>query len=95
MPRYYFNLHQGAHLVSEDDVGYDCPSDEAARQVARMSHGLVALDPVLSSPAGNYHFVVLNEDRQTSSPCPYRREPPRELHHRVFRFCPERGQEQA
>ena len=65
MPRYYFDLHQGAHLVSEDDVGYDCPSDEAARQVARMSHGLVALDPVLSSPAGNYHFVVLNEDRQS------------------------------
>ena len=65
MPRYYFDLHQGAHLVSEDDVGYDCPSDEAARQVARMSHGLVALDPVLSSPAGNYRFVVLNEDRQS------------------------------
>jgi hypothetical protein len=65
MPRYYFNLYQGSHLISEDDAGYDCPSDEAACQFARMSHGLVALDPVLSSPSGKYRFVVLNEDKQS------------------------------
>jgi len=65
MPRYYFNLYQGSQLISEDDAGYDCPNDEAARQFARMSHGFVALDPVLSSPSGNYHFVVLNEDKQS------------------------------
>jgi hypothetical protein len=65
MPRYYFNLYQGSQLISEDDAGYDCPNDEAARQFARMSHGFVALDPVLSSPSGNYRFVVLNEDRQS------------------------------
>jgi hypothetical protein len=64
MPRYYFNLYQGSQLISEDGAGYDCPSDDAARQFARMSHGFVALDPVLSSPSGNYRFVVLNEDRQ-------------------------------
>ena len=65
MPRYYFNLYQGKQLISEDDVGYDWPSDEAARQFARMSHGFVALDPVFSSPSGSYHFVVLNEDKQS------------------------------
>ncbi len=65
MPRYYFNLYQGSQLISEDDAGYDCPNDDAARQFARMSHGFVALDPVLSSPSGNYRFVVLNEDRQS------------------------------
>lgn len=65
MPRYYFNLYQGSQLVSEDDSGYDCPNDEAARQFARMSHGFVSLDPVLSSPSGNYRFLVLNEDRQS------------------------------
>jgi hypothetical protein len=64
MPRYYFNLYQGSQLISEDGAGYDCPSDDAARQFARMSHGFVALDPVLSSPSGHYRFVVLNEDRQ-------------------------------
>jgi hypothetical protein len=64
MPRYYFNLYQGSRLVSEDDAGYDCPSDEAARQFARLNHGFVSLDPILSSPSGKYHFVVLNEDRQ-------------------------------
>jgi hypothetical protein len=70
MPRYYFNLYQGSQLISEDDSGYDCTSDEDARQFARMSHGLVALDPVLSSPSSSspsrcYRFVVLNEDRQS------------------------------
>jgi hypothetical protein len=65
MPRYYFNLYQGKQLISEDDAVYDCPSDEAARQFARMSHGFVALDPVFSSPSGSYHFVVLNEDKQS------------------------------
>jgi hypothetical protein len=65
MPRYYFNLYQGSQLISEDDAGYDCTSDEDARQFARMSHGLVALDPVLSSPSRSYRFVVLNEDRQS------------------------------
>jgi hypothetical protein len=64
MPRYYFNLYQGSRLVSEDDAGYDCPSDEAARQFAQLNRGFVALDPILSSPSGKYHFVVLNEDRQ-------------------------------
>ena len=64
MPRYYFNLYQGSQLISEDDTGYNCPSDEAARQFARMNRGLVALDSILSSPSGKYHFVVLNEDRQ-------------------------------
>ena len=64
MPRYYFNLYQGKHLISEDDAGYDCPSDEAACQFARMSHGFVALDPILSSPSGNYRFVVSNQDKQ-------------------------------
>ncbi len=65
MPRYYFNLYRGSQLISEDDAGYDCPSDEAARQFARMSHGFVALDPVLSSPSENYRFVVLSEDRRS------------------------------
>ncbi len=65
MPRYYFNLYQGSQLISEDYSGYDCPNDEAARQFARMSHGFVALDPVLSSPSGNYRFLVLNEDRES------------------------------
>ncbi len=46
-------------------AGLDCPSDEAAKDFVRMSHGFVALDPVLSSPSGNYHFAVLNEDRQS------------------------------
>lgn len=64
MPRYYFNLYQGSQLISEDDAGYDCPNDESARQFARMNRGFVALDPILSSPSGKYHFVVLNEDRQ-------------------------------
>jgi hypothetical protein len=65
MPRYYFNLYQGSQLISEDDAGYDCPNDESARQFARMNHGFVALDPILSSPSGKYHFVVLNSDRQS------------------------------
>ena len=30
-----------------------------------MSNGLVALDPVLSSPSQNHRVVVLNEDRQS------------------------------
>jgi hypothetical protein len=64
MPRYYFNLYQGSQLISEDDAGYDCPNDESARQFARMTHGFVALDPILSSPSGKFHFVVLNEDKQ-------------------------------
>ena len=64
MPRYYFDLYQGAQRISEDASGYDCPSDDAARQFARMNNGLVALDPVLSSPSQNHRFVVLNEDRQ-------------------------------
>ena len=65
MPRYYFDLYQGAQRISEDASGYYCPSDEDARQFARMSHGLVALDPVLSSPSQNHRVVVLNEDRQS------------------------------
>ncbi|WP_457094955.1 DUF6894 family protein [Microvirga sp. P5_D2] len=64
MPRYYFNLYQGSQLISEDDTGRDCVDDEAARQFARMNHGFVALDPILSSPSGKYHFVVLDEGGQ-------------------------------
>ncbi len=52
MPRYYFNLYQGSQLISEDDSGYDCTSDEDARQFARMSHGLVALDRSYPVPQG-------------------------------------------
>ncbi|ANY82283.1 hypothetical protein BB934_28585 (plasmid) [Microvirga ossetica] len=65
MPRYYFDLYQGAQRISEDASGYECPSDEDARQFARMSNGLVALDPVLSSPSQNHRVVVLNEDGQS------------------------------
>ena len=65
MPRYYFDLYQGAQRISEDASGYDCPSDDDARQFARMSNGLVALDPVLSSPWQNHRVIVLNEDRQS------------------------------
>jgi hypothetical protein len=75
MPRYYFNLYQGPHLISEDDAGYDCPSDEAAQQFARMSHGLVALDPILSSPSGNYRFVVLNEHKESIFTMPISQRP--------------------
>ncbi|PVE21918.1 hypothetical protein DC522_23940 [Microvirga sp. KLBC 81] len=64
MPRYYFNLYRGSQLISQDDSGYDCPNDEAARQFARLSNGLVALDPFLSSGAGEYCCEVLNEARQ-------------------------------
>jgi hypothetical protein len=95
MPRYYFNLYQGSQLISEDGAGYDCPSDDAARQFARMSHGFVALDPVLSSPSGNYHFVVLNEDRQNIFTIRYRKVSPPQPLHRVSRFCPEGALERA
>ncbi len=60
MPRYYFHLYQGSQLIAQDEAGYDCPNDEEARQFARMSKGLVALDPYLSS-GREYRFEVVNE----------------------------------
>ncbi len=65
MPRYYFNLYQGSRLITQADVGYECPDNEAARQFASLSNGLVALDPFLSGEPGAYCFAVLNEARQT------------------------------
>ena len=64
MPRYYFNLCQGAQTISHDAVGYECPNDDAARLFARMSNGLVALDPFLPGRPGRYCFVVRNEAGQ-------------------------------
>ncbi len=60
MPRYYFHLYQGSQLIAQDETGYDCPNDAEARQFARMSKGLVALDPFLSS-GREYRFEVVNE----------------------------------
>src|SRR5918993_3640367 len=60
MPRYYFHLYQGSQLIAQDETGYECPNDEAARQFARLSKGLVALDPFLSGWP-EYRFEVLNE----------------------------------
>ena len=60
MPRYYFNLCQGSETISHDAVGHECPNDEAARQFARMSKGLVALDPFLSARPGK-RFEVIDE----------------------------------
>src|SRR3712207_4335210 len=60
MPRYYFHLYQGSQLIAQDEAGYDCPNDEEARQFARLSKGLVALDPFLSSRR-EYRFEVVNE----------------------------------
>jgi hypothetical protein len=60
MPRYYFHLYQGSQLIAQDETGYECPNDEAARQFARLSKGLVALDPFLSGWP-EYRFEVVNE----------------------------------
>jgi hypothetical protein len=60
MPRYYFHLYQGSHLIAQDEAGYECVDDEEARQFARLSKGLVALDPFLSGWP-EYRFEVLNE----------------------------------
>ena len=60
MPRYYFHLYQGSQLIAQDELGYECPNDEEARQFARLSKGLVALDPFLSSGRG-YRFEVVND----------------------------------
>ena len=60
MPRYYFHLYQGSQLIARDEAGYECPNDEEARQFARLSKGLVALDPYLSGWP-EYRFEVLNE----------------------------------
>ena len=60
MPRYYFHLYQGSQLIAQDESGYECPNDEEARQFARLSKGLVALDPFLSGRP-EYQFEVVNE----------------------------------
>jgi hypothetical protein len=60
MPRYYFHLYQGSQLIAQDESGYECPNDEEARQFARLSKGLVALDPFLSGWP-EYRCEVLNE----------------------------------
>lgn len=60
MPRYYFHLYQGSQLIAQDEAGYECPNDEEARQFARLSKGLVSLDPFLSGWP-EYRFEVLNE----------------------------------
>jgi hypothetical protein len=60
MPRYYFHLYQGSQLIAQDETGYECPNDEEARQFARLSKGLVALDPFLSGWP-EYRFEVVNE----------------------------------
>ena len=60
MPRYYFHLYQGSQLIAQDESGYECPNDEEARQFARLSKGLVALDPFLSGWP-EYRFEVVNE----------------------------------
>ena len=60
MPRYYFHLYQGSQLIAQDEAGYECPNDEEARQFARLSKGLVALDPFLSGWP-EYRFEVVNE----------------------------------
>ncbi|PVE21920.1 hypothetical protein DC522_23950 [Microvirga sp. KLBC 81] len=65
MPRYYFNLYQGSQLISQDDTGYECPNNAAARQFAQLSNGLVALDPFLSGASVRCCIVVLNEARQS------------------------------
>ena len=64
MPRYYFHLYQGSQLIARDESGYECPNDEEARQFARLSKGLVALDPFLSGWP-EYRFEVLNEAGRT------------------------------
>ena len=60
MPRYYFHLYQGSQLIAQDETGYECPNDEAARQFARLSKGLVALDPFLSGWP-EYRFEVVSD----------------------------------
>lgn len=60
MPRYYFHLYQGSQLIAQDETGYECPNDEEARQFVRLSKGLVALDPFLSSWP-EYRFEVVND----------------------------------
>ncbi len=60
MPRYYFHLYQGSQLIAQDESGHECPNDEEARQFARLSKGLVALDPFLSGRP-EYRFEVVNE----------------------------------
>jgi hypothetical protein len=60
MPRYYFHLYQGSQLIAQDETGYECPNDEEARQFARLSRGLVALDPILSS-GREYRLEVVND----------------------------------
>ncbi len=60
MPRYYFHLYQGSHLIAQDEAGYDCPNDEAARQFAQLSKGLVALDPFLAN-GQEHRFEVVDE----------------------------------
>ena len=59
MPRYYFHLFQGSQLIAQDETGYECPNDEEARQFARLSKGLVTLDPFLSS-GREYRLEVFN-----------------------------------
>jgi hypothetical protein len=60
MPRYYFHLYQGSQLIVPDAAGRDFPNDEEARQFARLSKGLVALDPFLSGWP-EHRIEVLNE----------------------------------
>jgi hypothetical protein len=60
MPRYYFHLYQGSQPIAQDESGHECPNDEEARQFARLSKGLVALDPFLSGRP-EYHVEVVNE----------------------------------
>ena len=66
MPRYYFHLYQGSHLIAQDEAGYECVDDEEARQFARLSKGLVALDPFLSGWP-EYRFEVVNDRRKKAA----------------------------
>ncbi len=76
MPRYYFHLYQGSQLIAQDEAGYDCPNDEAARQFARLSKGLVALGPFVSGWP-EYRLEVVNEAGRSVFRLPVSQQKPR------------------
>jgi hypothetical protein len=60
--RYFFHLRLGSRIVARDGVGYDCPDDTDARELARLGSGLFVLDPFLPSLFEQYCFEVVTED---------------------------------
>ena len=64
MPRYYFHLCLGSHVIAHDMIGRECANNDIARQHAQAGGGLVILDP-LTRTFRRYELKVVNEAGET------------------------------